>query len=335
MLPDPTVPLSREGARECVERWFHTPPPPQELADFLTKWRDRGETPTELAGVVDAVMAHHVPIHLPPMMLDCCGTGGSGHHRFNASTVSAMVLASMGVSVAKHGNRGSRLANGSMDFLDSLGMDLLMPVDSLQQMASEFLVAFLFARRFHPLLGNMAAARALMTGRSVFNLIGPLCNPAYPRYQIIGCPTHSIASLLAATMAMDPNRMGWVVVGGDGRDDFSLTHPSHIIQVGHGRISSVEPPPILGQHHPPIWGDATHNSRAFQAWAWDPSSAPSITEQVVLPVAAGLMITHTETSWFRAIELARGAIINGGFTSWYQRFKNAWGLYGSDNGGLE
>jgi len=335
MIPDPSFPLSREAAKGWVEGWLHEPPPPQALADFLTRWRERGETPQELAGVIDAVMAHHLPLHIPTPMLDSCGTGGSGRDRFNASTVSAMLLASMGVSVAKHGNRGSRSSNGSMDFVEALGFDLLTPLNHLQQIMADHLCVFLFARRFHPLLGNMAPARALITGRSIFNLIGPLCNPSYPQYQLIGCPTHSVADVMAATMALDANRVGWVIVGGDGMDDFSLTHSNTIFQVKNGEISLIPSPPILGQCHLPLVGDSSHNAAAFLRWVDDPLSAPSITEQVILPTAAGLMLTNRASNWNESIDTVRQTILGGIFADWYQRFSQSWGLYEPDNGGLK
>jgi len=334
-MRDPRSIMSRDEAREWCEGWLLNPPPADEMAAFLTGFRDRGETPEEVAGVVDAVWAHRVPIGLPPMQLDCCGTGGSGHRRFNVSTVVAMGLASMGISVAKHGNKGSRQPNGSMDFLMALGLDLMMPEASLARMATEYQVVFLYARRFHPLLANVAPARALMTGRSVFNLVGPLCNPAMPSCQMIGCPSRPMGELMAHTMAMFPHRKGWVVVGGDGSDDFSLTHPTTVWEVAHGRVRLIDSPPVLGCHHPTTVGDAIINRDLFLQWLRSPALVPGVSESICLPMAGALVMMGHYPGWATAIEAVQTWIESGQLATWYQAFQTDWGLYDQGTSHLE
>lgn len=326
-MRDPRQVMSREDAREWCEGWLLTPPPPAEMATFLTGLRDRGETPEEVAGVVDAVWAHRVPIELPVMQLDCCGTGGSGRPRFNVSTVVAMVLAAMGLSVAKHGNKGSRQSNGSMDFLMALGMDLMCPDSDLSRMATDHRVVFLYARRFHPLMANVAAARALISGPTIFNLVGPLCNPAMPSCQVIGCPSYSMGELMAHTMALFPHRKGWVVVGGDGGDDFSLTHPTTVWEVSQGRVRLLESPPVLGCRHLLPVGDALVNRDLFLRWLYHPDRVPALSESLCLPVAGALVMMGYYPGWGPAIEAVQTWIESGQLAPWYQAFRIDWGLY--------
>ena len=212
------------------------------VAAFLTALRIRGETADELAGAVGAVRDHAISLpglaDLPPT-LDTCGTGGDGACTVNISTATAIVVAAVGVPVAKHGNRSASGNSGSAEVLAELGVAVEAEPAVLVRCLRELGLTFLFAPRFHPALRFAAPVRRLLPFRTLFNLVGPLANPARPAYQLIGVPDPRLADLVAAAI----NRLGItraaVVTGSDGLDEVSLGGDTRVRWVEGGVVSAT------------------------------------------------------------------------------------------------
>jgi anthranilate phosphoribosyltransferase len=204
-------------------------------AQLLTAWAVRGETATELATVVQSLLTHAVHIPVSEPCFDLCGTGGSDLTRYNVSTTVAFVLAAIGVPVAKHGNRGSKRPNGSFDLLDALGVPFALPPKHLATLFEETGVCFLFARSMHPAVATVAPMRKLVAGRTIFNLAGPLANPCKPRRQVVGVVKDATAQVVAGALHHLGVEHAIVVKGHPGLDEVSITGPSHLWEVAHGR----------------------------------------------------------------------------------------------------
>jgi anthranilate phosphoribosyltransferase len=216
-------------------------------ASFLTALRIKGETADELEGAVRALRARMIPWEsgLAGLdLLDTCGTGGDLAHTVNISTAAALVVAACGVPVVKHGNRSASGNSGSSDVLGALGVAIDPETTVLARSLSELRIAFLFAPRFHPGLRSLASVRRELPFPTLFNVVGPLCNPASPAYQLIGTPTADQADLLATVLA----RLGGtarvaVVAGSDGLDEVTLGGPSlvHVVESGRVRRETWHP----------------------------------------------------------------------------------------------
>jgi anthranilate phosphoribosyltransferase len=209
-------------------------------AALLTAIRIRGETADELEGAVRAVRDRMVAWESPVpcgRLLDTCGTGGDGAGTVNLSTAAAIVAAACGVPVVKHGNRAASGNSGSSDVLTALGIAADPGPEVLANELADLSIAFLFAPRFHPGLRHVAAVRRQLPFRTVFNLVGPLCNPASPAFQLVGTTDGARASLMAAVLArMTHVRRAAVVTGCDGLDEVTLDGPTRVLVVEPGVI---------------------------------------------------------------------------------------------------
>ncbi|MHB1560463.1 MAG: anthranilate phosphoribosyltransferase [Isosphaeraceae bacterium] len=209
-------------------------------AALLTAVRLRGETADELEGAVRAVRARMTGWNSPvasTRLLDTCGTGGDGFNSVNLSTTAAIVIAACGNPVVKHGNRAASGNSGSSDVLAALGVASDPDPDALAACLGELNIAFLFAPRFHPGLARLGPIRRQLPFRTLFNLVGPLCNPASPAFQIVGSTDEGRTRLLAAVLARMPHiRRAAVVTGSDGLDEVTLAGPTHALIVEAGAI---------------------------------------------------------------------------------------------------
>lgn len=212
-------------------------------AAFLTAMREKGETADELEGAVRAVrdrMTRWESGKSAESLLDTCGTGGDGAGTINISTAAAFVSAACRVPVVKHGNRAATSRAGSSDVLAALGVAHDADPDLSRRSLAELSLAFLFAPRYHPGLARLAAVRRTLPFRTIFNLIGPLCNPASPPYQLIGAPDERQSCLLAAVLSRQPHiKRAIVVTGSDGLDEITLDGPTHVWCVEDGQVSQT------------------------------------------------------------------------------------------------
>jgi anthranilate phosphoribosyltransferase len=212
-------------------------------AALLTAIRVRGETPDELEGAVRAVRSRMIGWDSPipsDRLLDTCGTGGDGASTVNLSTAAAILAAACGVPVVKHGNRAASGNSGSSDVLASLGVAADPGPEAVARSLAELKIAFLFAPRFHPGLRLVAPVRRQLPFRTLFNLVGPLCNPASPGYQLVGTTDEGRAGLIAAVLARMPHiRRAAVVTGSDGLDEVTLNGVTRVFLVESDDIRSL------------------------------------------------------------------------------------------------
>jgi anthranilate phosphoribosyltransferase len=210
------------------------------IAAFLTALRLKGETADELAGAVRVARERSSgwePEGLPAPVLDTCGTGGDGAGTVNVSTATAIVVASCGVAVAKHGNRSATGVSGSAEVLAELGVAVEPDLPVLRRSLIELGITFLFAPKFHPALRFAGPVRRQLPFRTLFNLVGPLANPARPDYQLVGVAGERQADLIAGAMAQLGTPRAAVVTGSDGLDEVTLAGPTRVLWVESGRIT--------------------------------------------------------------------------------------------------
>jgi len=230
--------LTEGQARTAVDAIMTGDAPDALIGAFLAGLRVKGESADELAGAVGAVLdrmtAAGTFAGLPPS-LDTCGTGGDGANTINISTASAIVVAACGVPVAKHGNRSASGNSGSAEVLSALGVDIQAEDAVVRSCLADLGITFLYAPRFHPALRFAATVRRLLPFRTLFNMIGPLANPARPVFQLIGVPDPRQADLMAAAIARVGVVRAAVVTGYGGLDEVSLDGPTRVVWVESGR----------------------------------------------------------------------------------------------------
>lgn len=213
------------------------------LAALSTK-STRAETIDEISGCAAAMRAHAIPVEHPGMeVMDIVGTGGDGAHSFNISTTAAMVVAAAGVKVAKHGNRAASSNCGTADCLEELGVNILQEPDKCRELLENEGICFLFAQRYHTSMKYVGAVRKELGFRTVFNILGPLTNPAKPSMILLGVYDEYLVEPIAKVLASLGVKRGLVVYGQDGMDEISASAPSTVCEVkdGYYRTSVIKP----------------------------------------------------------------------------------------------
>ncbi|NIL96580.1 MAG: anthranilate phosphoribosyltransferase [Planctomycetales bacterium] len=202
-----------------------------EVAVLLTALRGKGESVSEVAGAALAMRRHMTPIRTQrTQLVDTCGTGGDASGTFNISTAAALVTAAAGVAVAKHGNRSITSKTGSADVLEALGVNIEAEVPIIERCLDELGFCFCFAPRMHPSMRNVAAVRRKLAVPTIFNLLGPLCNPASAPYQLLGVGRPEVRELMADALLLLGTQRALVVSGADGLDEVTLNGATHVIE---------------------------------------------------------------------------------------------------------
>lgn len=217
--------------------------PDAQLGGFLVAMRARGETVDEIAGAVRAMRDRMLKIASPPGAVDVVGTGGDAKGTYNVSTATAFVIAGAGVPVAKHGNRAVSSRSGAADVLSQLGIDLAMTPITAQRCLDEAGIAFLFAPTYHSAMRHAAPVRQALKLRTIFNLLGPLSNPAGTKRQLIGVFSEVWLEPLAEAMKRLGAEHVWVIHGSDGLDELTTTGPSKVVEMRDGVIRRIEVTP--------------------------------------------------------------------------------------------
>ena len=208
-----------------------------EVAMLLTALRAKGETVEEIAGAAAALRRHMTPIRTSRRgVLDTCGTGGDGSGTFNISTAAALVAAAAGQPVAKHGNRSVTSRSGSADVLAALGVNVEADVATVERCLDELGICFCFAPLLHPSMQRVSAVRKRLGVPTIFNLIGPLTNPAQAAYQLLGVGRAELQPLLADALRLLGTQRAVVVRGDDGLDEVTLTGPTSVIEIAEGNL---------------------------------------------------------------------------------------------------
>jgi anthranilate phosphoribosyltransferase len=292
--------LTREQARALMQAILAGELTDIEIAALLGALAARGETPAEIAGFVDVMRA--AATHLPlssaeqAILVDTCGTGGDGSRTFNISTAAALVATAAGASVAKHGNRAITSQTGSADVLEALGIPVgLSPVEATAALRAHRF-AFLHAPSLHPAMKAVMPVRRALGVRTVFNLLGPLTNPAGASAQVMGVYAPHVVPLVAEAMALLGTRHAFVVHGqseaGKGLDEISISGPTHIAEVHNGIVTlSTITPEDAGLERAPIetliGGDAATNAAILTAIF---SGEPGPRRDIVLLNAAAVLV---------------------------------------------
>lgn len=225
--------LDRGDARQAMEIIMNGEASPAQIGSLLTALRMRGETDEELAGFAEVMRAKAVivPLDTHEAVVDTCGTGGDGSHTFNISTTAAFVVAGAGVKVAKHGNRAMTSRCGSADVLEALGVRIELAPEQVAECVERAGIGFMYAPAFHPAMRFAGPVRREIGVRTVFNLLGPLVNPAGARHQVIGVPSADAASRLARVLGMLGSQHALVVHAHEGLDELGVAGPSTIAEM--------------------------------------------------------------------------------------------------------
>ncbi len=285
----------------------------QDIAATLVDLAERGETAAEVAGAVRAMRSRMKRITAPEGSIDVCGTGGDGQHSLNVSTAVALVVAACGVPVAKHGNRAASSKAGGADTLEALGLDLARASALAEQTLPDLGIAFLFAQTHHPALARLAPIRKALGRRTIFNLCGPLANPASVTRQLVGVASPTLIALYRDAMTLLGTKAAMIVSGAEGLDELSISGLSYIATVGLPGIGTEISPDSMGLVPHSLealrGGEADYNAAALRRLLMGEGGA--YRDAVLLNSAAALIVAGEVDDWFAGVEEAAEAIDKG------------------------
>ncbi|MBU1304306.1 MAG: anthranilate phosphoribosyltransferase [Alphaproteobacteria bacterium] len=287
---------------------------PSQIGAFLMGMRVKGETVVEIAAAVSIMREQMVPVSAPEQAVDIVGTGGDGAGTLNISTASAIVVASTGVPVAKHGNRALSSRSGASQVLEALGVKLDLTPAEIGACINQAGIGFMFAPSHHPAMRHVGPSRTEMGTRTLFNLLGPQANPAGVRRYVLGVYDERWVEPVAAALLANRAIKAWVVHGSDGLDEITTTGPTHIAQIEGGSLTTFEiTPEQYGLPRATLddlrGGEPTDNARAMTALL---DGAPSAYRDIVLlNSAAALLVADKVTTIEDGIVMARDVIDSG------------------------
>ncbi|HVU02729.1 MAG TPA: anthranilate phosphoribosyltransferase [Polyangiaceae bacterium] len=299
---------------------------PVQIAGFLTALRFLGETAETVAAGAAALRAAMVPVeHGLPRVVDTCGTGGDGLGTLNISTGAAILVASLGIPVAKHGNRAASSKSGSADVLEALGVAIDLPAPLSAELLREVGIAFLLAPVHHPAMRHAGVARKELGVRTIFNLLGPLANPAGAKFQLVGAPDETLRPILAKTLAALGTERAWVVRGDNGLDEMNPAGPTRVAIVSSGEVKETTMTPAdFGLEAIPLdairGGDPAENAAVLER-VLGGEAHPSV-NAFLLNAAAAVAIAE-DVPPKAATERVRAAISSGAARRTLERFREA------------
>ncbi len=306
--------LSEQEAENAFNIIMSGDATPAQIGGFLMGLRVRGETVEEITGAARIMRAKAAPMEAPPGAIDTCGTGGDASGTYNISTAAAIVVAACGVPVAKHGNRALSSKSGSADVLAALGVKIDCDMALVHKALWEANIGFLMAPRHHSAMRHVAGPRVELGTRTIFNLLGPLSNPAGTKRQVVGVFSDAWLKPVAETLGRLGAECAWVVHGSDGLDELTTTGPSSVAQWKDGRLSTFEvTPESAGLHRAQPadlkGGDAEVNAAALRALlAGKPGAYRDI---VLLNAAAALVVAGKALDLKEGVLLGAAAIDDG------------------------
>jgi anthranilate phosphoribosyltransferase len=285
-----------------------------QLAAFLVALKARGETADEIAGAVAAMKSLMVEVTAPEGAIDIVGTGGDAKGTFNISTASAFVLAGGGVPVAKHGNRAVSSKSGAADVLEKLGVNINLTPDRLAACFEQAGLAFLWAPAHHPAMRHAAAVRQGLKLRTIFNLLGPLLNPAHTKRQLIGAYSQAWLEHIAEVMNRAGAQHVWAVHGADGMDELSTTGTSYVVELKDGKVTSFEVHPSdaglpIAKPEDLVGGSPEDSAAALRALLQGKKSA--YRDIVLLNSAAAFIVAGRAAGLKQGVALAEASIEEG------------------------
>jgi anthranilate phosphoribosyltransferase len=302
-----------EAAMDAIMTGLATP---AQIGSYLTALRMKGETVAEIAGSAQSMRKHVVSVQIDRqngMLVDTCGTGGDGKHTFNISTTAAFVVAGAGVKVAKHGNRAASSKSGSADVLMALGGNLDLGPEQVADCVATVGIGFLYAIHHHPAMRHAIGPRRELGQRTIFNLLGPLTNPAGATHQVIGVYAPQLTEPLARVLGELGSTAAYVVHGADGLDEFSTTGVNRVSHLRNGRVETIELDPAdLGLPRASLddfsGDDPATNARITHDILSGQDQGPR--RDIVLLNAAAALTPHNG-DWIAGLTQARQSIDSG------------------------
>ena len=313
-LPSPEIMLDEQEAEAAFGAILDGQVPDDEIASFLTGLADRGETSSEIASAARAMRARMIPITAPANAIDVCGTGGDGYHTLNVSTAVSLVVAACGVPVAKHGNRAASSRAGAADTLEQLGLDLSRAAQTAEATLADIGICFLFAANHHPAMGRIMPIRKAIGRRTIFNLMGPLANPAGVRRQLVGIARPAYVPIYAEALLRLGSDHAMVVSGDEGLDELSLAGGNEVAEVRGGELAlrrifasdaGLPPAPVDTIRG----GDPAQNAAALRRLLL--GEAGPYRDAVLFNAAAALMVANEVADWRSGVEEAAEALDKG------------------------
>ncbi len=327
LLPDPSVPLSTDAATQAFAAILDGQVADDAIARFLLLLADRGETAGEIAAAAAVMRARMMAIAAPADAIDVCGTGGDGAHSLNISTAVAFVVAAAGVPVAKHGNRAASSRSGAADVLAALGWHAELPLDRIEAGLAEVGIMFLHAQRHHPALARIAPIRRALGRRTIFNLLGPLANPARVKRQMVGVfAPQWLTPMAEAGGALGATDM--LLLHGGGLDEVALHASTDMIRFGSGALQQLQfNPADIGVALRPLallkGGDPYENALALKALMAGVVNTPQLLayrDIVALNAAAALLLAGRVADMAMGYALATTLISDGAAADRLARF---------------
>lgn len=307
-------PLSRAQAEAAFLTIMEGEATPAQIGGFLMTLRTRGESVDEFAAAASVMRAKCVRVHAPEGAIDVVGTGGDGKGTLNISTAAAFVVAGAGVVVAKHGNRNLSSKCGAADALTALGVNVMVGPEVVERALTEIGIGFMMAPLHHPAVRHVMPARAELGTRTIFNILGPLTNPASVRRQLTGAYSRAVIRPMAETLAALGSDRAWLVHGADGADEVSIAGETYVAELRDGRVSefTVHPEAAGLPTHPfeaILGGAPAANAAALRALLGGGASA--YRDAVLLNAAAALVIAERAADLAEGVAFARESVDSG------------------------
>jgi anthranilate phosphoribosyltransferase len=306
--------LTREEAARGFERMMSGEATPSQMGGLLMAMRVRGETIDEITGAVFAMREKMLRVAAPPDAIDIVGTGGDASGSYNISTCAAFIAAGAGVPVAKHGNRALSSRSGAADVLGALGVKIELTPETVGRCIQEAGIGFMFAPTHHPAMKNVGPTRVELGTRTIFNLLGPLSNPAGVKRQMVGVFSRQWVEPLAQVLKNLGSESVWVVHGSDGLDEITLSGPTYVAALENGAVRTFEVTPEevgLKRQGPETLrgGDAADNAKALVEVLM--GAKGPFRDVSLMNAAAGLVVAGRAETLKQGVELAAKSIESG------------------------
>jgi anthranilate phosphoribosyltransferase len=306
--------LTRAEAETAFEALFNGEATPSQIGGFLMALRTRGETVDEYSAAAAVMRSKCNAVVAPEGAMDIVGTGGDGKGTLNISTATAFVVAGAGVVVAKHGNRNLSSKSGAADALGAMGINVMVGADVVARAIKDIGIGFMMAPMHHPAIAHVMPTRAELGTRTIFNILGPLTNPAGVKRQLTGAFSADLIRPMAETLLALGSEKAWLVHGGDGTDELAISAPSKVAVLENGEVRDMEiAPEDAGLTPHPfediIGGTPEENAVAFRALLAGEKSA--YRDAVLLNSAAALVVADKAANLVEGVDMARASIDSG------------------------
>ncbi len=307
-------PLSRAQAEAAFEILFDGEASPAQIGGFLMALRARGESVSEYAAAAATMRAKCVPVKAPEGAMDIVGTGGDGMHTLNISTATAFVVAGAGVPVAKHGNRAASSKSGTADVQTELGIDVMAGPAATERGLAEANIGFMMAQIHHPAMKHVAPVRAELGCKTIFNILGPLTNPAGVKRQLTGAFAPDLIWPMAETLQMLGSEKAWLVHGSDGTDEITITGTTEVAALENGKVHGFQIHPEdaglpVHRFRDILGGTPAENAEAIRTLMAGEKSA--YRDAVILNAAAALVVADKVADLKAGAEMAAESIDSG------------------------